>query len=176
MAVVREENMHTHLTHLTLFLPTSSHRNENGPPQFCEQAQEAICDVWWVLLSKPSLTPALMRSNLAAYGFVTPVGVAIGLGVRNSFQPNDPTTILAIGVLDSLSAGVLLYGALVNLIAKDFLAGQMLDVSHARLSVALLSLFVGAALMSLSGCDLTGNMLISILTVYLSCQSVGHWA
>lgn len=92
---------------------------------------------------------------IAAYGFVTPVGVAIGLGVRNSFQPNDPTTILAIGVLDSLSAGVLLYGALVNLIAKDFLAGQMLDVSHARLSVALLSLFVGAALMSLSGCDLT---------------------
>lgn len=85
----------------------------------------------------------------AAYGLVTPFGAALGVGVRNTFQANDPTTILTIGILDSLSAGVLLYGALVNLIAKDFLAGQMLDVSNGRLSVALVSLFVGAALMSL---------------------------
>lgn len=87
----------------------------------------------------------------AAYAFVTPIGIAIGIGVRNTFQANDPTTILTIGVLNSLSAGVLLYGALVNLIAKDFLTGQMLEVSNRRLGVALTSLFIGAALMSLLG-------------------------
>lgn len=75
--------------------------------------------------------------------------MAIGVGVRNTFQSNDPSTILTIGVLNSLSAGVLLYGALVNLIAKDFLTGPMLEVSNSRLGVALVSMFVGAALMSL---------------------------
>lgn len=90
-----------------------------------------------------------MLSTLAAYALVTPIGIAIGIGVRNTFQANDPSTILTIGILNSLSAGVLLYGALVNLIAKDFLAGQMLEVSNARLGVALISMFVGAALMSL---------------------------
>lgn len=90
-----------------------------------------------------------MLSITAAYGLVTPFGIALGVGVRNTFQANDPSTILTIGILDSLSAGILLYGALVNLIAKDFLTGEMLEVSNGRLGVALVSLFVGAALMSL---------------------------
>lgn len=95
----------------------------------------------------PCLT--LLFLITAAYGLVTPLGIAIGVGVRNTFQPNDPNTILVIGILDSLSAGVLLYGALVNLLAKDFLTGEMLDASNLRLGGALLSMFVGAALMSL---------------------------
>jgi hypothetical protein len=89
------------------------------------------------------------HTRLAAYSLVTPIGISTGIGVRNTFTPNDPSTILVIGILDSLSAGVLMYGALVNLLAKDFLAGEMLDVSNRRLCVALASLFVGAALMSL---------------------------
>ncbi|SPO39877.1 uncharacterized protein PSFLO_05358 [Pseudozyma flocculosa] len=86
-----------------------------------------------------------------AYAFVTPVGIALGTGVRTVFEPNDPTTIIAIGVLDSLSAGVLLYGALVDMLAKDFLFGPMLDASNRRLGVALAALLVGAAVMSLLG-------------------------
>ncbi|KAN0060707.1 hypothetical protein ACQY0O_007365 [Thecaphora frezii] len=86
-----------------------------------------------------------------AYAFVTPVGIALGTGVRTVFEPNDPTTIIAIGVLDSLSAGVLLYGALVDMLAKDFLFGPMLDASDVRLSVALVSLLFGAGVMSLMG-------------------------
>lgn len=80
---------------------------------------------------------------------MTPTGIAIGVGVRNTFQPNDPSTIIVIGVLDSLSAGVLLYGALVDMIAKDFLSGEMLEASTGRLCVAIISLVVGAAIMSL---------------------------
>lgn len=87
----------------------------------------------------------------AAYGAVTPTGIAIGVGVRGTFQPNDPTTILVIGILDALSAGVLLYGALVDMIAKDFLSGEMLQVSSSRLAVAMVSVVVGAAIMSLRG-------------------------
>lgn len=84
-----------------------------------------------------------------AYAFVTPVGIALGTGVRTVFEPNNPSTIIAIGVLDSISAGVLLYGALVDLLAKEFLFGAMLDASDCRLAVALASLLFGAGVMSL---------------------------
>ncbi|SPO46717.1 uncharacterized protein PSANT_04403 [Moesziomyces antarcticus] len=86
-----------------------------------------------------------------AYAFVTPVGIALGTGVRTVFEPNNPSTIIAIGVLDSISAGVLLYGALVDLLAKEFLFGPMLDASDRRLAVALASLLFGAGVMSLLG-------------------------
>lgn len=87
-----------------------------------------------------------------AYAFVTPVGIALGTGVRTVFEPNNPSTIIAIGVLDSISAGVLLYGALVDLLAKEFLFGPMLDASDRRLAVALASLLFGAGVMSLCEC------------------------
>ena len=87
---------------------------------------------------------------VVAYAFVTPIGIALGTGVRSTFEPNDPATILAIGILDSMSAGVLLYGALVDLLAKEFLFGQMLDASNKRICVALVSLLWGAGVMSLS--------------------------
>lgn len=88
-------------------------------------------------------------TNAVAYVLVTPLSIALGLGVRSTFKANDPATILTIGSLNSLSAGVLLYGALTDLLAKDFLSGPMLDVSTGRLSVALVSVLVGAFVMSL---------------------------
>ena len=41
------------------------------------------------------------------YGIRTPVGIAIGLGVRTTYNPNSATASIVSGVLDSLSAGVL---------------------------------------------------------------------
>ncbi|KAG9664891.1 Zip-domain-containing protein, partial [Aureobasidium melanogenum] len=43
-----------------------------------------------------------------AFAIVTPIGMAIGIGVLNQFNGNDPSTIIAIGTLDALSAGILL--------------------------------------------------------------------
>lgn len=48
-------------------------------------------------------------------------GMAIGLGVRHSYQPNSPGALIASGVLDSISAGLLLYAGLVELLAHEFL-------------------------------------------------------
>ena len=46
------------------------------------------------------------------YACITPVGLAIGLLVRKSYSPESPTALIVSGVLDSLSAGVLLVSQL----------------------------------------------------------------
>lgn len=42
------------------------------------------------------------------YAFVTPFGMAVGLGVRNTYQSNSVASLVASGVLDSISAGAYL--------------------------------------------------------------------
>lgn len=42
----------------------------------------------------------------AAFALITPLGMAIGIGVLNKFNGNDPSTIIALGTLDSFSAGI----------------------------------------------------------------------
>ena len=48
------------------------------------------------------------------YGLTTPIGIAIGLGVRTSYNPGSTTASIVSGILDSLSAGVLVYTGLVE--------------------------------------------------------------
>lgn len=55
------------------------------------------------------------------YAAITPLGVAIGLGVRTTYNPDSANALIVSGVLDALSAGVLLYTGLVELLAHDFL-------------------------------------------------------
>ena len=38
----------------------------------------------------------------AAYAVATPLGVAVGLGVHQSFNPNTPGFLIAVGVLDAI--------------------------------------------------------------------------
>ena len=48
------------------------------------------------------------------YAIMTPLGIAIGLGVRTTYNPESTTANIVSGVLDSISAGVLLYTGLVE--------------------------------------------------------------
>ena len=45
---------------------------------------------------------------------MTPLGLAIGLGVRTTYNPDSTTASIVSGVLDSFSAGILIYTALVE--------------------------------------------------------------
>lgn len=54
------------------------------------------------------------------YGLTTPIGLAIGLGVRQSYNPGSTTASIVSGVLDSLSAGVLMYTGLVEVCFVTF--------------------------------------------------------
>ncbi|EHL00471.1 putative Zinc-regulated transporter 2 [Glarea lozoyensis 74030] len=62
-----------------------------------------------------------------AFALVTPTGMAIGIGVLNTFNGNDPSTIVALGTLDSLSAGILLWVGFVDMWAGDWLFGDLFD-------------------------------------------------
>jgi zinc transporter 1/2/3 len=56
-----------------------------------------------------------------AYGLSTPIAIAIGLGVRNTYPPESTTTLMVNGVFDSISAGILIYTGLVELMAHEFM-------------------------------------------------------
>ena len=55
------------------------------------------------------------------YAVMTPIGLAIGLGVRTTYDDGSRAALITSGVLDSLSAGILLYTGLVELLAHDFI-------------------------------------------------------
>ena len=55
------------------------------------------------------------------YGLVTPIGMAIGLGLRMTYDPASQTALIVSGILDAVSSGILLYTGLVELLAHEFL-------------------------------------------------------
>ena len=48
------------------------------------------------------------------YGITTPLGIAVGLGVRSTYNPESATASIVSGVLDAISAGILVYTGLVE--------------------------------------------------------------
>ncbi|KAM9937114.1 hypothetical protein OXX80_003341 [Metschnikowia pulcherrima] len=60
---------------------------------------------------------------LLALGFtlVTPISIAIGLGVRETYPPSSARALITNGVFDSISAGILVYTGLIELMAHEFL-------------------------------------------------------
>ncbi|KAK1257593.1 Zinc transporter 8 [Acorus gramineus] len=82
------------------------------------------------------------------FSLTTPVGVAIGIGIASSYNENSPTALIVEGILNSASAGILVYMALVDLLAADFMSPKIQSSRSLQLG-AHVSLLVGAGLMSL---------------------------
>ncbi|KAK6528842.1 high-affinity Zn(2+) transporter zrt1 [Orbilia ellipsospora] len=87
----------------------------------------------------------------ALYGLSTPIAIAIGLGLRNTYNPGSFTANVVSGILDSLSAGVLIYTGLVELLARDFLFDPKRTKDNGRLAFMLICTLLGAGLMALLG-------------------------
>lgn len=87
-----------------------------------------------------------------AYGFTTPIAIAAGLGFRETFEPGSPTTLIVNGVFDSISAGILIYTGLVELMAHEFMFNQEMRRSSIKMVLfAFGCMCVGAGLMALLG-------------------------
>jgi zinc transporter 1/2/3 len=86
-----------------------------------------------------------------AYGLTTPVSIAIGLGVRTSYNPDSKTALIVQGVLDAISAGILIYSALVELLARDFLFDPDRTKRRSQLVVMVGYTLLGAGIMALIG-------------------------
>jgi zinc transporter 1/2/3 len=86
-----------------------------------------------------------------AFALITPIGMAIGLGVINTFNGNDRNTLIAMGTLDALSAGILTWASLVDMVSHDWMYGDMKDAPPVRTALGMLSLIAGMVLMGLLG-------------------------
>ncbi|KAJ5820537.1 hypothetical protein N7474_006128 [Penicillium riverlandense] len=85
------------------------------------------------------------------YGLTTPISIAIGLGVRTTYDPNSMTADIVSGLLDSISAGILIYTGLVELLARDFLFDPCRTNNRKRLAFMTVCTVLGAGIMALIG-------------------------
>jgi zinc transporter 1/2/3 len=63
---------------------------------------------------------------VVAFGMTAPIGQAIGLVTRsaNAFDPNSAFGLILVGIFNAISSGLLIYAALVDLLAEDFLSEE----------------------------------------------------
>lgn len=106
-----------------------------------------------------------MGSQIAAVGFKSwkalvlaliytvsaPIGVAIGIGIRSSYNANSASAILSQGILESVSAGIILYAAFVTMLAYEF-ASDFHEFKTTLVRVAMFAaLWFGAGVLSVIG-------------------------
>ncbi|KAF3450052.1 hypothetical protein FNV43_RR06131 [Rhamnella rubrinervis] len=82
------------------------------------------------------------------FSLTTPVGIAVGIGISNTYNDNTPTALTIQGIFLAASAGILIYMALVDLLAADFMNPKLLTNFKLQLGTNF-SLLLGAACMSL---------------------------
>ncbi|KAI4226129.1 MAG: hypothetical protein LQ349_006935 [Xanthoria aureola] len=98
-------------------------------------------------------TISLLKKLLMGSGFalITPLGMAIGLGVLDSFNGNDKATIIAIGTLDAFSAGILLWTGFIQMWSFDWLYGDLRDAGAVQTGLGMFALVAGLVIMSVLG-------------------------
>jgi len=86
------------------------------------------------------------------YSICTPIGMAIGLGVRHTYTTDTPTGYYVTGVFDSVSAGILIYTGLVELLAHDFIFNQKMHKAPMwKVAINIFEVCLGAGIMALLG-------------------------
>ncbi|CAK7275516.1 low-affinity Zn(2+) transporter zrt2 [Sporothrix epigloea] len=84
------------------------------------------------------------------YGVTTPIGIAIGLGVNAGLNSRPALSQLINGVFDAVSSGILVYTALVELLAHEFMFNpEMRDAKMRVQMLAFACVAFGLALMAL---------------------------
>ena len=82
------------------------------------------------------------------FSLTTPIGIVIGLAISSVYSESSPTALIVQGIFDSASAGILIYMALVDLLAADFMSVRMQN--NGRLQIgANVALLLGTGLMTL---------------------------
>ncbi len=91
----------------------------------------------------------LARWSMAGlFALITPLGMAIGIGVLKRFNGQDRSTLIALGTLDAFSAGILLWVAIVDMLAADWVRGDLRHAGALKTGLATLALLAGLISMS----------------------------
>ncbi|KGO42932.1 Zinc/iron permease [Penicillium expansum] len=99
--------------------------------------------------SEKQLQPWIMS---LAYGCTTPIGQAIGLATHTLYSPDSEVGLLVVGVMNAISAGLLIFASLVELMSEDFLSDESWRILRGKRRVyACILVFLGAFCMSIVG-------------------------
>jgi zinc transporter 1/2/3 len=86
------------------------------------------------------------------YTFTTPIGVAIGVGIASTYHGNSVPALLVQGIFDAISAGILIYDALVNLLTVNITHSVWFSkLSTRKKTGVFVALWMGAGIMALLG-------------------------
>lgn len=109
-----------------------------------------IAVVDWSRTKSNRWTPWLL---CLAFTLTTPIAIAIGLGIRKSYPPGSRKALITTGVFDSISAGILIYTGLIELMAHEFLFSQEFKGpgGFRKMIYAYFIMLLGAGLMALLG-------------------------
>ncbi|KEY67947.1 hypothetical protein S7711_02155 [Stachybotrys chartarum IBT 7711] len=140
-----------------VLLPSSgSHASGHETEKSAQPTEEQSVDS--SISSEPPIFALSKKLGLAAlFAFITPIGMAIGIGVLNQFNGGDPATLIAIGTLDAISAGILVWVGVVEMWAADWMTGahgrpaELADADLVTVLLAMFGLMTGLALMSVLG-------------------------
>ncbi|KAK0130059.1 hypothetical protein ONS96_000596 [Cadophora gregata f. sp. sojae] len=89
---------------------------------------------------------------VVAFGTTAPIGQAIGLLARNSYDPESAFALIIVGVFNAISSGLLIFAATVDLLAEDFLSDEAQLLMSKKMKIwAFTFVMMGAACMSVVG-------------------------
>jgi zinc transporter 1/2/3 len=88
----------------------------------------------------------------AAYSLSTPIGIAIGIALFSTFNPNSPTNLLTVGIIEALCGGVMVYDALVNMITSNILYNKFFYIFGPWSKIGVFAaMWSGAGIMAVIG-------------------------
>ncbi|XP_041023415.1 probable zinc transporter 10 [Juglans microcarpa x Juglans regia] len=82
------------------------------------------------------------------FSVTTPFGIALGIALSKTYKENSPSALITVGLLNASSAGLLIYMALVDLLAADFM-GPRMQASIKLQIKSYMAVLLGAGGMSL---------------------------
>eukprot|EP00698_Gefionella_okellyi_P025246 TRINITY_DN9177_c0_g1_i2.p1 TRINITY_DN9177_c0_g1~~TRINITY_DN9177_c0_g1_i2.p1 ORF type:complete len:413 (-),score=75.75 TRINITY_DN9177_c0_g1_i2:30-1268(-) len=93
--------------------------------------------------------------TLIWYSLMTPTGVAVGIAIAQTYNENSASTLLTQGIMDSVSAGILIYSALVEILTYQFTnSPEFRDTKRTPTWLQVLTfmcLYLGAGIMAFIG-------------------------
>ncbi|XP_055805650.1 fe(2+) transport protein 1-like [Solanum dulcamara] len=92
----------------------------------------------------------LLKNALMAFFFAvtTPFGIALGIVLSTTYEENSPRALITVGLLNASSAGLLIYMALVDLLAADFMGDKLQESVKLQIK-SYMAVLLGAGGMSL---------------------------
>ncbi|ONK77109.1 uncharacterized protein A4U43_C02F3190 [Asparagus officinalis] len=139
-----EDNVHVHEEHVHVHTH-AGHGHAHGSVAAGGGSSELIRHR---VISQAKFKARSMAIMILFFSLTTPVGIAIGIGISSVYNENSPTALIVEGILNAAAAGILIYMALVDLLAADFMNPKVQGKGILQAAVNM-SLLVGAGLMSL---------------------------